>query len=118
MARCRALAALITLQLIISQADGQEACSAKETYILCPLQNSTFDVKKSDVWFKFTKENEQLDITCEKPLSAEQLEKYLKSVPKLREDSAVNLTTLTMKGCPAPGESFANESRKCLMFIF
>ena len=88
----------------------QLACSAKRgngfdvAYLLCPTQDSTFDVTQSDVWFKFTEQGDRLDIICNKALSADQLETYLETVPKLKKDS-VNLRTLTLKGCPVPSRS-------------
>jgi len=103
-------AQIFTLLLITSQTDG-EVCSVKDygenyvSYIVCPPG----EVMRSNVWFKFNKEGDRLEITCNKNSSAEQLQRYLTSIPRLKKEP-VNLTYLKLKGCPAPGgsESFSS----------
>ena len=102
---------MFTLLLITtSQTDG-EVCSVKDygenyvSYIVCPPG----EVMRSNVWFKFNEDGDRLEITCNKNLSAEQLQRYLTSIPRLKKEP-VNLTYLKLKGCPAPGgsESFSS----------
>ena len=101
---------LALLLIFTSQTLGQvteEICSAKHyggtyvSYISCPPGS---DVRKSNVWFKFNEKGDSLVITCNKNSSAEQLESYLASVPRMKKES-VNLTHLKLTGCPAPGGS-------------
>jgi len=108
---CFALQLLALLLRFTSQTVGQtvteEVCSVKHygetnvSYIMCPPGGN---VRHSNVWFKFNKEGDSLDITCNKNLSAEQLESYLASVARVKKKT-VNLTRLKVKGCPAPGGS-------------
>ena len=81
----------------------EEVCKHySETNVLNILCRPGGDVSQSHVWFRFNKDS--LDITCNKNVSAQQLARYLASVARVKK-GPVNLTHLTLIGCPAPGGS-------------